>query len=163
MKIFTRWFVALVVLLSALQAAAAKPFVSRIQLGQSSALVIRAHDDRRLAVTLEIVREGAPQDRVTIANAMVDAAHIVRGHFCAACEDGDAIFIRVPDRSSTYGATTGVLAWQDGWGTWRLQVLPFSVADVEDVDNDGVLEIFDRYRHAERIYYRFENGLLQRK
>lgn len=163
MKLFTQLLATLIGLTFALRAGASESFVTSIKLNSLSDLEVREHDDRRLRVTIKIIREEALQDLVTIENAMVGAEHIVRGNFCTQCENGNAIFIRVPDRSSTYGATTGVIAWEDGWGTWRMQVLPFSVAAVEDVDNDGVLEIFDQYKYAERIYYRFENGLLQRK
>lgn len=64
--------------------------------------------------------------------------------------------ITMPNKSSTYGAETGLIVHWLGW--WRFLVIPDDRFIVKDLDNDGISEI-----HCERLQqkvYAMEKGIL---
>lgn len=135
-------------------------FAKSFDLGERTTLRIGDGADRTLTVTL--LTEGRVSEAYTLGNAITDAASIKQVKLCAECEK--AYYIPAFDRSSTFGATTGILVWKDSW--WRLSVLPFSSAKVEDSDGDGVSEIVD-YEvgggQERKTIYNFDYGLLVKR
>lgn len=135
-------------------------FSKELDLGEGTMLRIGDSADRALTVTL--LTEGRVSEAYTLGNAITDAASIKQVKLCAECEK--AYYIPAFDRSSTFGATTGILVWKDSW--WRLSVLPFSTAKVEDSDGDGVSEIVD-YEigggQERKTIYTFDYGLLVKR
>lgn len=107
-----------------------------------------------LSTVVSITSDERTYHMATVENAAVSQVKKVR--FCRSCPE--SCFIALYDRSSTYGATTGIIAWQGREGGWYLQVLPFSIAGIEDKDNDGVFELVDRY--SEKMKYKFRYGLV---
>ncbi len=100
----------------------------------------------------------------SVKNAATSQSSVKVIKFCHDCED--SYFIPAWDLGSTYGATTGIIAWQDDNYSWWLIVLPFSVADIEDFDNDGVYELVDQYAEGSAKFkpvkksYQFSKGLI---
>ncbi len=149
---------ALTVVVSA--AAAETRFSKNFDLGEGTTLRVGDSADRTLTVTL--LTDGQINEAYTLANAMTDDASIIQVKLCADCQN--AYYIPAFDRSSTYGATTGIVVWKDSW--WRLSVLPFSTAQIEDTDGDGVSEIVDYERgggQGPKTVYNFDYGLLVKR
>ncbi|MCP3875393.1 MAG: hypothetical protein GY699_19845 [Desulfobacteraceae bacterium] len=131
------------------------------QLNYSFSLKVMEQED--LSAIVEISSDEQAYHIVTIENAAIGEVKKVK--LCKSCKD--SFFIALYDRSSTYGSTTGIVAWQNGWDNWYLMVLPFSVAGIEDEDNDGVFELVDQYSektenkfYPVKMKYMFRDGLI---
>ena len=129
----------------------------------NSRLLLKVMEQEDLSAVAEITYDGRAYHIATIENAAISEVRKVR--LCSDCKEN--YFISLYDRSSTYGATTGIVAWQNEWGNWRLQVLPFSVAGIEDENKDGVFELVDFHSGKTenkfcpaKIKYKFRNGLV---
>lgn len=141
-------------------AMAEQQFVKVIDLGEGERLHISDSEDGLL--TVAVTNDGNVIESYSLANAFTDEASIKRQKFCAECET--SYFIPAYDRSSTYGATTGIVVWNNPW--WRLSILPLSRADAEDSDGDGVSEIVDYTvvdQQERKTIYRFDNGILVKR
>ncbi len=141
-------------------AVAESRFAKNLDLGEGTTLRVGDSADRTLTVTL--LTDGQISEAYTLANAMTDDASIIQVKLCADCQN--AYYIPAFDRTSTYGATTGIVVWKDSW--WRLSVLPFSTAQIEDIDGDGISEIVDYERgggQGAKTIYSFDYGLLVKR
>lgn len=151
---------ALALIIGASVAVAETRFSKSLDLGEGTALSISDNADRTLTVTL--LTDGRISEAYTLGNAITDEASIIQVKLCADCHN--AYYIPAFDRSSTYGATTGIVVWKDSW--WRLSVLPFSTAQIEDTDGDGISEIVDYERgggQGPKTVYSFDYGLLVKR
>ncbi len=131
------------------------------QLNHCFSLKVMEQED--LSAVVEINSDEQAYHIVTIENAGISEVKKVK--LCKSCKE--SYFIALYDRSSTYGSTTGIVAWQNGWDNWFLMVLPFSVAGIEDENNDGVFELVDQYSektenkfYPVKMKYRFMDGLI---
>ncbi len=130
-----------------------------IDLGDRSTLTVSA-DDAARTVTVMLANDGALQESVTLGNAEVKPDAVKTYKFCSTCTP--AYFVPVSDRTSTYGATTGIVIWHGGW--WTLAVLPLSVAGVAGPDKHGVYWLTDTTELNGRVTvdrYWFDDGLLK--
>ncbi len=135
-------------------------FEKVIDLGEGEQL--RISDNADSVLTLTLTSDGQLSESYSLANASTDEDSITQHKFCAECEP--AFFVPAYDRSSTYGATTGIVVWNNPW--WRLSILPLSRADAEDSDGDGVSEIVDYTvvdQQERKTIYRFDNGFLVKR
>ena len=97
-------------------------------------------------VTVSLLYENALDISVSIGNALFIAEDVVTTKLCAACSP--VVFIPAPDDSSTYGASTGIVAWSDG-GHWQLSILPLQSPFLTGPDAAGVSTLKDRRRDDE--------------
>ena len=122
-----------------------------VDLGEEYTLdVVADKTSRTVAVTL--TQFGRMLIEVELGNAVVGPKSIQWVTLCSGCDP--SVFVAVYDASSTYGATTGILAW----GSWTLTVLPMGVAGVEDVDGDGIDELTENFPEVKP--FTFDNGML---
>ena len=85
------------------------------------------------SVTAVILSGEDVQEAVTIGNASL--GDVVKGKFCVDCPP--AYFIPAHDRTSTYGATTGIVVYPTGpW--WEISILPLPVAGISSPDAAGI-------------------------
>ena len=134
------------------------PLKKTIDLGDDTRLSIVESNDRSL--TVSITSGGQITESYTVGNAAVDAAEITRQKFCKDCVP--AYFIPAYDRTSTYGATTGIVIWNPAW--WRLSILPLTRPMVADKNGDGISEIVDHEvidGQPKETVYRFDRGFLR--
>lgn len=111
----------------------------RFDLGSDYA-VEATYDAEQLSVTVSLRWADQLALAVTLGNANVahEGTKLVR--LCKGCER--VLFIPAYDLSSTYGATTGILAWSSG-DSWSLSILPMVRPNVVDEDRDGIFELVD--------------------
>jgi hypothetical protein len=80
---------------------------------------------------------------VTIGNAAFDPSAVRKVVLCAACDS--TYFIAAADRSSNYGAITGLVLWPSGccglW--WSIAILPLEVAQISEPNAAGVTSLLD--------------------
>lgn len=158
----TNLIVSLVAALSLMTTAgmsmAQTPLKKTIDLGDDTRLSIAEGNDRSL--TVSITSGGQVTESYTVGNAAVDPAEIKRQKFCQDCVP--AYFIPAYDRTSTYGATTGIVVWNPAW--WRLSILPLTRPMAEDKNGDGISEIVDHEvvdGQPRETVYRFDRGFLR--
>lgn len=128
--------------------------VRQIRLDEQTSLVVR-HKKESHAVVVELVYGDEIVQSYAISNGMAGKDLIQAVHLDPSSADKEYL-IRIPDRSSTYGAETGVIVYRLGW--WAFLLIPDDQFRVEDVDGDGVAEII-----CERIQnktFRFVHGVL---
>jgi|GEM_PF-4779595 len=139
-------------LLLAALAAAPLAGAHTITLGDQYHLVIASRAD---LTTVALSQQGQLQEAVSIGNSLFDARDIRHERFCKGCEK--AYLIPVPDASSTYGATSYVVAYSDG-DNWILAKLPMDRVEVVKASAKA-----DHYLlQAEGQRYTFEQGMLLR-
>jgi hypothetical protein len=108
------------------------------------------------AVTAIILDARDVQEAVTIGNASL--GDVVRGKFCIDCLP--AYFIPTHDRTSTYGATTGIVVYPLG-PYWEMSILPLPVAGVSDPDANGISWLKDTDPNDGTVTrYSFKDGFL---
>ena len=130
-----------------------------IDLGDRSTLTVSS-DEATRSVTVTLANDAELQESVTLGNADVKPDQIKTYKFCSSCSP--AYFVPVFDRTSTYGATTGIIVWQGGW--WSLTVLPLSVAGVAGPDKHGAYWLTDTSKlngHTRVDRYLFVDGFLK--
>ncbi len=119
---------------------------------------------RNYELSISISENGKTHQLISVDKAIMSQSSVKAIKLCHDFEE--VYFIPASDQSSTYGATTGIIAWQDDNFSWWLTVLPFSVADVEDSDNDGIYELVDRYAEGSEKFkpvkksYQFKKGII---
>jgi hypothetical protein len=99
---------------------------------------------------------------VSIGWANIAYDSVAFAKMCADCEP--VLFVPAYDLSSTYGATTGIIAWQRN-DDWSLSILPLSRPFLEDEDGDGIFALMDslptKPEPTEELYD-FREGLISR-
>ena len=157
----TKIWTILPILFIAVSAYSMEPAEKTFQLSYSCQLKVMEQLD--LSTVVEINVDEQAYHIVTIENAAI--SEIKKTRLCETCKE--SYFISLYDRSSTYGSTTGIVAWQNGWDNWYLRVLPFILALIEDENNDGVFELVDQYSektenkfYPVKMKYRFRDGLI---
>ncbi|MCP4382822.1 MAG: hypothetical protein GY798_15615 [Hyphomicrobiales bacterium] len=129
-----------------------------IQLGGDEAARI-ATDEAAVTLTVTLTYNDRMTTALTIANASFTPQDVKPVILCRQCEP--TYFIAAWDRSSTYGATTGLVLWKRGW--WNIAVLPMSVAGIEGPDKNGVsvlIESSDRGTDGGPARFGFRDGRL---
>jgi len=134
-----------------------------IDLGDNTVLQIAVNDGSG-ASTLSLYQGKSLIQAVTIGNAVVDPAAVVAREFCSGCPL--AYFVPARDRTSTYGAVTGVMAYKLGaW--WSFSILPLAVAGVAGPDSTGVFWLTDTTKTdrktAVRNYAFGSDGILRKR
>lgn len=136
------------------QACSSGNVIQQIRLDELNSLVVR-HKNESHAVVVELVYGDEIVQSYTVSNGMAETDLIQAVHLDTSSADKEYL-IRIPDRSSTYGAETGVIVYHLGW--WAFLLIPDDQFRVEDIDGDGVAEII-----CERIQkqtFRFVHGVL---
>ncbi len=115
-------------------------------------LVIREVLQSDLVLSLE--KPGRMTQSITVENAniakeLIEEVVLVKG-------EEKLYFLTAFDRSSTYGAQTSILLWQNK-GRWQMTEAPYVRAVVEDLDGDGIFEIVETY--LKKKSYSFSKGL----
>jgi hypothetical protein len=154
-------FIILLILFIAAVANSTELTKNTFQLNHS--FLLKVIELKDLSTIVEINSDEQAYHIVTIENAAISEVKKVK--LCGTCME--SYFIALYDRSSTYGSTIGIVAWQNGWNNWYLMVLPFSVAGIEDENNDGVFELVDWYSEKTenkfnpvKMKYMFRDGLV---
>jgi hypothetical protein len=113
------------------------------------------------AVTIALYYDDDFYRSVTLGNADIAYEDVAFATLCADCEE--LLFIPAYDRSSNYGATTGIIAWQDN-GYWELTILPLVRPYLDDEDGDGISVLTDSLptKPPTDEQYDFHEGLLSR-
>lgn len=68
-----------------------------------------------------------------------------------------AYLVELYDKSSTYGAMTSVIVYENPW--WEIAIIPDDQAYVKDLDGDGAYEIITR----DNKILQFEAGMFKEK
>lgn len=128
-----------------------------IQLNERHTATIATDEDAG-TLTATIFSGGELSTSVTLGNASFHPHSVKQVVLCRGCDP--SYFIPAWDRSSTYGATTGLVLWGRGW--WTISILPLSVAGIEDPDGDGVTMLRDFFRNYdnEPVRFTFKRGRL---
>ncbi|SDG19031.1 hypothetical protein [Pelagibacterium luteolum] len=129
-----------------------------IELNDGGDTLSIVQDDNQRNVTVALGGNFSDLLKVTVANAAVDPSAVYVGPLCGGCDP--VAFVPAYDRSSTYGAVTGVLAWSYADGAlWRMTVLPLEVPALSDVDGDGFPELVETF-NGDVVPYSFDGGFL---
>ena len=125
-----------------------------IQLTDEGEAVRISTDESAGTLSVVITASENLTQAITIGNATFDPADVRKVILCAGCEE--TYFISAHDRSSTYGATTGLVLWPSGccgmW--WSISILPLEVAGVSMPDASGVTMIIDAQYPEKRFDFR---------
>jgi hypothetical protein len=131
------------------------------QLNSSDSLKVIEQENLSTSVEINVYKQ--VYKLVTIENAAISKVQKIK--LCEGCKE--SYFISLYDRSSTYGSTTGIVAWQNRSGNWSLMTLPFRVAGVVDDNKDGVFKLVDWYSEKTenkfnpvKMKYTFKDGLI---
>jgi hypothetical protein len=128
-----------------------------IRLDDANRLVLREKNKGSMAV-VEIVFGQRVVQSYEIGNALVEkvsinAVHLDPGH--AQTE----YLVRIPDRSSTFGAEKGIIVYRLQW--WEFLLVPDDRFQVEDIDGDGFAEL--RCDRIQNKTYSLVHGVLREK
>ena len=129
-----------------------------IQLTSKGEVARMSTDEGAETITVTITSSERLSESVTIGNATFDPDKVQKVILCPGCEQ--TYFIAAHDRSSNYGATTGLVLWPSGccgmW--WKISILPLEVAGIEEPDSAGVAMLTDGQSPGAR--FRFREGFL---
>jgi len=133
--------------------------IQEVRLDDLNLLVVRRDgEDHRVAVEIVFADKIGVVKNHTIRNALVEGVS-VEAVQCDPSNDDTEYLIRIPDRSSTFGAVTGIIAYRLQW--WEFLIIPDDRFRVQDIDTDGVAELMcDRIQ--KRTYSLFR-GVLHEK
>jgi hypothetical protein len=120
--------------------------------------VLKINESPNQSLTIGLYQYGNLTKSISIGNANTKDELIVPTRFDS--KGGKYYFITAYDRSSTYGAQTNIVLWENG-ATWEMISAPFIRGFLEDRDKDGVFEIVERYP-KDRVFA-FDNGLFVEK
>ncbi len=128
--------------------------------------VVITTDDSLGTATVTLSQYGKLLDQLTVGNAAVESGDIRWAKLCKTC--GRSLYIPLYDRSSTYGATTGVVVW--GGGNWWLSILPLMVPQLAKTSTPGVFDVIETLppgatsdKKPAPVHYTFDSGFLTRK
>ena len=130
-----------------------------VSLGSDYELQVRT-DEVAGTLTAVVSYGGDLVQSVTIGNASYNPDEIAAVVLCEGCDQ--SYYIGAWDRSSTYGATTGLVVWSDG-GWWRISILPLSVAGIDGPGPQGVFTLTESIgttRGEPVRRFSFRNGFL---
>lgn len=127
------------------------------ELGQSLAIF---QDDDAGTLRVELLHGAQMVQAVEVGNAAIEPRPINAVQLCPDCEP--VVLVRAYDRSSTYAAETGVLAWRNGY-YWSLALLPFEHAELRDEDGNGLFELVNAQPEDRGgvKHYDFRSGMLR--
>lgn len=130
------------------------------KLDDTSSLTTSFDEDAR-AVTVSVLYADQRTIAITLDNANIAHADVQSVVLCQGCDP--VLFIPAYDLSSTYGAVTGLVAWQEQ-GYWSLSILPLARPYLEDADGDGVFSLMDSVPSKPPVTqgYDFKDGLISR-
>lgn len=117
-------------------------------------------------VVAEIYRGDVFMQGLMFGNALFDDGDLKRVRLCPGC--GEVVFLAISDRSSTYGAVSGVIVWRDerSFPRWEMTELPLMRPYVTEPDAKGLSRLMDDAMDSAKrpltVEYRFRDGSLER-
>jgi hypothetical protein len=138
---------------------AAGETVAVVRLNDLNSLVVRRRDeDRTVVVEIAFADQRHIVKRHTVGNAWVERGFIQTLNLGRSNDDPEYL-VRVPDRSSTFGAETGIIVYRLQW--WEFLLIPDDRFTAEDIDGDGVVEI--KCERIQKKVYSLARGVLHEK
>lgn len=135
----------------------ARDIIQKVRLDDLNSLVVRREDgDRTVVVQIVFAERVVKSFRIgnaLVARALVEAVNLDPGN------SDPKYLIRIPDRSSTFGAETGIIVYRLQW--WEFLLVPDDRFRAEDVDGDGVVEL--RCERIQNKTYSLVRGVLREK
>ncbi len=128
-----------------------------IRLDDTNRLVLREKNKWRMAV-VEIVFGERVVQSYEIANALMEKVSINAVHLDSGRAETEYL-VRIPDRSSTFGAEKGIIVYRLQW--WEFLLVPDDRFRLEDVDGDGIAEL--RCDRIQNKTYSLAHGILREK
>jgi hypothetical protein len=120
-------------------ASAAGEIIEEVRLDASSFLVVRRRDDdRTVSVEIAFTDRRHIVKRYTVGNGWFEKGFMTAVNLDPSSNDPEYL-VRVPDRTSTYGAEFGIIVYRLRW--WEFLLIPDDRFSVEDIDGDGLLEV----------------------
>ena len=106
----------------------------------STDYILTVHENQDGSITLDLSQyyliKSIKIGNAAIKNELIKKVNLDR-------DNKDEYFITVYDRSSTYGAQTNIILWDEGAG-WDMLCAPFKRGFIEDENKDGIYEIVDK-------------------
>jgi hypothetical protein len=138
---------------------AAGETVAVVRLNDLNSLVVRRRDeDRTVVIEIAFTDQRQIVKRYTVGNAWVERDFVQALNLDPSNNDPEYL-IRIPDRSSTFGAETGIIVYRLQW--WEFLLIPDDRFTAEDTDGDGIAEI--KCERIQKKVYSLARGVSHEK